>query len=317
MPRPELCEAGVCAVERLECFPVSAETPEQLGELAIRIAFERQILRRGGDVARLDEVRFGASEIARLTRDDAVDFRRFAVGARIVEVLRKRHGTVAAPLGFVKVALLDLERRRIHFELHARRETAERVGDRERLGECLLRRIVAAECHVRQAEVVERDDDVVEEGMSAAVRERFLEMAQGFAEVAANTRHRAQVGHHVDLETRIGGARSALERFLKELLGVVQITLTPAHGGQHVQRVTQRVPLLAQLGGRDRSDSAVLGGGVVGVHFVGASDPPQQHRRQRWRWRGERTESLLVLHACFGSAAELVECACLLDQCVD
>ena len=68
------------------------------------------------------------------------------------------------------------------------------------------------------------------------------------------------------------------------------------------------VPLFAQLGGRDRSDSTVFGGEDVAV-----SVPPQQ----RAMAAASERRAVLVLYSCFGSAAEFVESPCLLDQCVD
>ena len=64
------------------------------------------------------------------------------------------------------------------------------------------------------------------------------------------------------------------------------------------------VPLFAQLGGRDRSDSTVFGGEDVA---------PQQ----RAMAAASERRAVLVLYSCFGSAAEFVESPCLLDQCVD
>ena len=86
--------------------------------------------------------------------------------------------------------------------------------------------------------------------MQPAVRQRVLVAAERLAEVAADLRQRPEVGHHVDLEPRIGGARAALERLVEEPLGLVQVALPPAHGGEDVERVAQRVAVVRLLGRR-------------------------------------------------------------------
>ncbi len=50
---------------------------------------------------------------------------------------------VAAALRLVEVALLELQRREVDLELDAGRESAQGVGDRQRLGERVLGRVVA------------------------------------------------------------------------------------------------------------------------------------------------------------------------------
>ena len=74
--------------------------------------------------------------------------------------------------------------------------------------------------------------------MNAAVREGFLEIAQGLAKITANAGHRPQVRHYVDLQARIRGTRAALQRLLKQLLGMVQVALPPPYGSEHVEGVS-------------------------------------------------------------------------------
>jgi hypothetical protein len=93
----------------------------------------------------------------------------------------ERHRAIAATLGFVEVALLQLQRRRVDLELHASGEAAQRIRDRQCFGERFFGRIVPAECDVGETEVVERDDDVIEQRVQAAVRECILEVAQRLA----------------------------------------------------------------------------------------------------------------------------------------
>ena len=283
----QLDEAGVRAVECLQRFAIATQPSEQLGQLAIRVAFQRQVFGRCCDLASLNEMRFCGNKVVCLAGDDAVDLGRLAVRAGIVEVLGERHGPIAPLLGLREIPLLDLEGRGVHLELHAGGQPAQRIRDRERFRERLFCCVEPAKRHVGEAEVVQRDDDVVEQGMNAAVREGFLEIAQCLAKITANAGHRPQVRHHVDLQARIRGAGAALQRLLEELLGMIQVALPPPYCSEHVEGVSQRVALLAEFGGGNGGDGAIFSGPVVGIHLVRAGDPAQQHGGQRRRRRGQ------------------------------
>ena len=312
--RTQLREAGMRPVERLQRLAVATQSAEQFRELAVGLALERQVVCRRRHATRRREVRLRSGQVVGLARDDAVDLFRLAVGARVVEVLRERHRTVTPSLGLVEVPLLDLQCRAVHFERDTERQAAEGVGDRQRLGERLVRRVQAPQRHVRHAEVVQRDDDVVEQRVQAAVRQRVLVIAERFPEVAANARQRSQVRHHVHLQARIGGARPALERLVEQLLRVIQVALPPAHGGEDVQGMAERIALVAQLRGGDRGDRAVFGRAVVGVHLVRARDPSKQHGRQRRRRGLQAAQCQFVECAGLRSPSELVERPSLVDE---
>ena len=176
---------------------------------------------------------------------------------------------------------------------------------------------MAAQRHVGEPEVVQGDDDVVEKRVDAPVGERLLEIAQRLAEVAANAGHGAQIRGDVDLESRIRRARPATEGFLEELFGVIEVALTPADSGEDVEGMTQRVTFVAQLRCGNGGDRDVFRRAIVGVHLIGARNPAQQHGRQRRRRCRQGAQRALVLLARLCPAAELVECACFLDEGIE
>src|SRR5205085_8267702 len=81
--------------------------------------------------------------------------------------------------------------------------------------------------------------------------------------------------------------------------------------------MTQRVAFVPKLRGSDGGNGDVFGGAVVGVYLISAGDPAQEHGCQPWRRSSQGAQRTLVLLARLSAAAELVECACFLDERIE
>ena len=305
----ELREAGVCTIECLQRFAIPAQLLIELRKLAIRFAFEREIAIGRTGIARALQLFFRRREIARFARNDAVDLRRLAVRARVTKVTRKRHRPVASPGRFGIVALCHLEQRAVDFHLNAKRQTAKRIGDHQRFLERRFGHVEPVELQIGDTQVVERDDEVVEQGMTPAIAHGFLVAAKRLAEVAANLRQRAEIRHHVHAQPRIAHTRAPIQRFMKQLLGEGEVAFAPPRGREHVQRVAQHTAIATDFGCPYRGLRAVRGGAIVVVHFVGARDPAQQRGGSFRRRRAQCADRPLIQNARLGSPSHLLECA--------
>jgi len=110
------------------------------------------------------------------------------------------------------------------------------------------------------------------------------------------------------------GKRNLIDRFVKESFGEIEVALTPPCRGENVESVSERIAVVAQLGGSYGRFRAVGRGGVVGVHLVRPRDPSEQHGRHGGGRTLEAPQRALVQHARLAPLAKLVESAPLVDE---